>query len=77
MEYLKAILLLESAIPKKNLIGISKVKSIKKTIRESRIFRENTVNRGRLQIEAALFEKEKKDKKKPRLLFEKINRPLV
>ena len=37
MEYLKAVLLLESMIPKKNLIDISKGKIIKKLFKRAEI----------------------------------------
>ena len=40
-------------MPKKNLIGTSKGKT-KRTIRESGILRENTVNRSRPRIETTL-----------------------
>ena len=51
------MLSLGSAIPKKIIIDILKRKTIKKTIRESGIFRKNMVIRSRTQIEALLFEK--------------------
>ena len=55
------VLSLESAIPKKNQHQRGK---LKRTIRDSGIFRENMVNGSRPQIEAALLKK-----REPRLLF--------
>ena len=46
MEYLEAVLLLESAIPKKNVTDISQRQTTKKTIQESKTFRENTKNKS-------------------------------
>ena len=56
MEYLKAVLLLESAIPKKSNMHIKR-KNGQKGVRESGIFMENTVNKSHPQTEASLFEK--------------------
>ena len=56
VEYLKAVLLLENAIPKKSNMHIKR-KNGQKGVRESGIFMENTVNKSHPQTEAPLFEK--------------------